>query len=303
MKKGIFAIITIILVTSTIFILIKKSNFTITNNSKLQITASFYPMYFFASRIGGNKIEVTNITPSGTEPHDYEPTPQDIIKIEESKLLVLNGDVEPWANKIKENLRAKKVQVITAGQDLTTQKVTENGVLEIDPHVWLSPNRAKIESQKIATALEKIDPANSAYYKNNLTNLENELDKIDTNYKTGLRNCILRSFVTSHAAFGYLASDYNLTQIAISGLSPDAEPSLKELAQIADFAKKNNVKVIFFEALVNPKLSETIASEVGAKTLVLDPIEGLPIQEGITTNYLTLMANNLQNLRIALQCK
>lgn len=303
MKKILFVVILILLVAGSIFALTKKQK-KINNNSRLQVTTSFYPMYFFASVIGGKKVQVTNITPAGAEPHDYEPTPQDITKIEMSKLLIMNGNVEPWANKIKENLNGKNVQTITAGQDLTTLQIKENGILAIDPHVWLSPKRAKIESQKIATALISIDPSNSAYYQSNLTGLENDLDKIDASYKTNLQNCTLRSFVTSHAAFGYLSTDYNLTQIAISGLSPDAEPSLADLAQTANFAKKNNVKVIFFEALVSPKLSETIASEVGAKTMVLDPIEGInneDLSKGI--NYLTLMANNLQNLRIALQCK
>ncbi len=289
MKKIISLLILVIIIISFSFFVYKKSGIIYTN-SNLNVTTSFYPMYFFTSQIGGNKINVVNITPSGTEPHDYDPTPQDIIKIQKSKLLVLNGNVEPWANKIKLDLKNNNNQILKAGEDLITNN---------DPHIWLSPILAKKESQKIADALTSIDPINSNYYKNNLVNLETELDKIDDNYKAGLANCQTRSFVTSHSAFEYLAKDYGLNQIAIAGLSPDAEPSLSELAKITDFAKKNNVKYIFFEALVSPKLAQTIASEIGAKTLVLDPIEG---QTG-NNDYLTLMANNLQNLRIALQCK
>ena len=304
MKKIVSLIILILIIISFSFFVYKKSGGITAPDSRLSVTASFYPMYFFTSEIGGNKVNVINITPAGAEPHDYDLTPQNIIQIQESKLLVLNGNVEPWQNKIKQNLTGKEVQILTAGENLTTSQIEENGVLSVDPHVWLSPKLAKVESEKIEQTLVKINPINADYYKSNLDNLENQLDTIDQNYKTGLSNCITRSFVTSHAAYGYLSKDYGLTQIAIDGLSPDAEPSLQQLAQITDFAKKNNVKVIFFEALVSPKLSETIANEVGAKSMVLDPIEGISdtdLSKGV--NYLTLMDTNLQNLRTALSCK
>jgi len=299
MKKIIFIPILIIALFVLSFFVFRQSR-SIGIDNKIQVTASFYPMYFFASLIGGDKISVINITPNGAEPHDYELTPQDIVKIQESKLLVLNGEVETWANKIKENLKEKDTQILSAGENLTTGKIEENSVMSIDPHVWLSPRLAKIESEKIEIALANIDPANSGYYKKNLSNLESELDKIDSNYKSGLANCQINSFVTSHAAFGYLSKDYGLNQVAIDGLSPDAEPSLQKLVQITNYAKANAVKYIFFESLVSPKLSQTIANEVGAKTLVLDPIEGVLNNKD---TYLTLMANNLQNLRVALQCK
>src|SRR5260221_509047 len=303
MKKTISLIITILLIISVAFLVIKKTNQP-NENLKLQVSTSFYPMYFFASLIGRDKVNVVNITPAGAEPHDYDPTPQDIIKIQNSKLLILNGSVETWANKIKTNLNEKSTQILVAGENLENQKIEENGAMTTDPHVWLSPHLAKIESQKIEKKLEDINPVNSDYYKSNLMKLEMDLDQIDQNYKIGLQNCQLKSFITSHAAFVYLSKDYGLTQNAIDGLSPDAEPSLKELAQIADFTKKNNIKIIFFEALVSPKLSQTIADEAGAKTLVLDPIEGISDKDlSKDTTYLTLMTNNLQNLRTALQCK
>lgn len=297
-------IIFFVLIVSSVAIVKIANRDLIKNSDKLQITTSIYPMYFFASMIGGEKINVNNITPTGAEPHDYDLTPQDVIEIQKSRLLILNGSIEPWGNKIKNNLNGSNTQILIAGENLDGQKIKEEGQMVTDPHIWLSPKLAKVESERIADELIKIDPSNSDYYKNNLNNLEVELDKLDSSYKNGLANCTIRDFVTSHAAFGYLANDYGLNQISVSGLTPDAEPSLSQLAQISDFAKKNNVKVIFFEALVSPKLSQTIADEVGAKTMVLDPIEGVSAQnlsKGI--NYLTLMANNLQNLRTALQCK
>jgi zinc transport system substrate-binding protein len=288
-KKILSVLISIILLASLFFLVFEK-NKEISTSSKLQVTASFYPMYFFASQIGGNKVNVINITPSGNEPHDYDLTSKDLVKIENSKLLILNGLIEPWSNKITDDLKNKNTPIVIAGNKLFTST---------DPHVWLSPTLAKIESENIASTLKTIDPLNSDYYNTNEVKLEDELNILDQKYKDGLQNCATRNFVTSHAAFGYLAKDYGLNQIAVSGLSPDEEPSLKKLADVSNFAKENNIKYIFFESLVSPKLSETIANEVGAKTLVLDPIEG--VKDNNT--YLTLMMNNLQNLRVALQCK
>lgn len=274
-------------------------------DNKLQVTASFYPYYFFASQVGGNKVSVINITPPGGEPHDYEPTPQDIINIESSKLLILNGNVEPWGNKIKDLLKGKNTVILETGNGLFTQTVIdENGTNSTDPHIWLSLKLAKTQVNSILDKYIQIDPQNKDYYTNNANDLLNNLNSLDMEYKTGLASCRLQDIITSHAAFGYLATDYGLKQIAIAGLSPDSEPSLKQLAEITQFAKTNNIKYIFFESLVSPKLSQTIASEVGAKTLVLNPIEGLTSMEiSQGKNYLTVMQDNLKNLRLALDCK
>jgi len=279
---------------------------TITNDqNKLQVTASFYPYYFFASRIGGNKAQVTNITPAGGEPHDYEPSSGDIVKIESSKLLILNGAVEPWGDKIQADLKGKNTIVLVAGQGLFTQKVTdENGIYTTDPHIWLSPALAKKQVQAILNEFIKIDPQNKAYYTANANSLIADLDNLDEDYKAGLASCQKKDIVTSHAAFGYLANDYGLTQVPIAGLSPDAEPSLKQLADLTNFVKMNNIKYIFFESLVSPKLAQTLASETNAQTLVLDPLEGLtPDALAKGEDYLSVMKQNLQNLEIALECK
>ncbi|HSX48733.1 MAG TPA: zinc ABC transporter substrate-binding protein [Candidatus Saccharimonadales bacterium] len=291
--KKILAVFLTLMISIVLFLLIQKRNEIITSPNKIQVAASFYPLYFFTKEIGGDKIEVINITPAGAEPHDYELTPQDVINIGQSKLLVLNGNLEPWGNKITNDLKTKDIKVITVGKE-------DNG----DPHTWLSPAFAKVDSEKIADMLKTIDPKNSNYYSENETKLEKELEKINGDYKNGLKNCQTRTFVTSHEAFSYLATDYGLTQVSIAGLSPDNEPSLNQLAAITDVVKKNNVKFIFFESLASPKLAQTIANEVGAQTLVLDPIEGiLPNDLSKGVNYLTLMENNLQNLRKAMECK
>ncbi len=282
-----------------------KNNSRNTTFGKLQITASFYPYYFFASEIGSNKVQVTNITPAGAEPHDYEPTSGDLVLISSSKLLILNGQVEPWGAKIQTDLKGKSTKVLVAGAGLFTQKVTdEEGLTATDPHIWLSPTRAKVQVRAILNELSQIDPSNKDYYSTNANKLLAELDNLDNSFKKGLNSCQNKNIVTSHAAFGYLASDYGLRQIPIAGLSPDAEPSLKEMANITNFVKTNGIKYIFFESLVSPKLSQTIAGATGAQTLVLDPLEGLtPDALAKGGNYFTVMNQNLQNLRIALECK
>ncbi len=305
MKKIITVLAIILLGTISIYFLGRgNSNRTQTTLSKVKVTTSFYPLYYFTSQIGGDKIDIVNITPAGAEPHDYDPSTKDIAKIEKSDLLVLNGGVEGWGDKIQNNLKGSKTEIVVAGKNLLTQSLVEEGKTQTDPHVWLDPVRAKEEIHEITQALITVDPKDSLYFKANEEKLHKQLDDLDKSFKSGLLNCSHKDIVTSHAAFGYLASRYGLTQVPIAGLSPDQEPSSKQLAEVSDFAKRNNIKYIFFESLVSPKLSETIAREVGAKTLVLDPIEGVSdddLKSG--KNYYNIMQDNLKNLQIALECK
>ncbi|PWU22936.1 zinc ABC transporter substrate-binding protein [Candidatus Cerribacteria bacterium 'Amazon FNV 2010 28 9'] len=281
-----------------------KQTSTLSTDKRLHITTSFYPLYFFASQIVGSHADVINITPSGAEPHDYEPTPQDILSINKSQLLFLNGgNLEAWGEKIQQIIDPKQTTVVTIGADITTQTVDEDGKTIIDPHVWLSPKLAEVEVKRIENAIEAKDPANKNTYQQNATALLEKLNTLDTEYTQGLRSCTQHTIVTSHAAFGYLATEYHLTQLPIAGLSPDEEPSAQQMASIAQFAKEHQIHTIFFESLVSPKLSQTIASEIGAQTLVLDPIEGVSKQESQEgKNYFTIMEDNLRNLRMALQC-
>ncbi|NTV41470.1 MAG: zinc ABC transporter solute-binding protein [Candidatus Moranbacteria bacterium] len=276
-----------------------------TQTEKIQVVASFYPLYFLSQQIGGDKAEVINIVPAGVEPHDYEPTAQDMAKMEKSRLLVLNGNgFEAWKENVQKNIDSKKTSILTAGEGLATQQMTEEGQLHTDPHIWLAPLLLEKMADKILQGFEDADPANKASYQTNANILKAKLRDLDVAYKEGLNNCTEKNFVTSHAAFGYLATAYGLRQTSIAGLSPEAEPSSQELAKIVQFVKENKIKYIFFESLVSPKLSQTIATEVGAQTLVLNPIEGLSGEEiSQGENYLTVMQANLENLQTALQCK
>lgn len=264
-------------------------------SGKLSVVASFYPLYYLAGEIGGDKAEAVNLTPAGAEPHDYEPTAKDIARMQSADILILNGyRLEPWAESMTKDVDPSLTKIVMASEGIAS---------EADPHAWLSPILAQRMAQRITAAFAQKDPANAPYYADNLTRLLSKLASLDAEYKAGLSSCASRDIVTSHAAFGYLASAYGLRQVPIAGISPDAEPSAQELAAIAEFAKANKVKYIFFESLASPKLAEALAKEVGAKSLVLDPIEGIPEEElAQGKTYLTQMETNLTNLKTALSC-
>ncbi len=264
-------------------------------NSQIKVTASFYPLSYFTAEIGKEKVAVTNLTPAGAEPHDFEPNTQDIVKIEESQILILNGaGFEPWADKITPDLENKQVRVLKVAEGLAT--------LENDPHVWLDPQLVKQATAIITNALIDIDPQNSSFYETNNKVISEKLDSLDQSFKEGLANCQKDFFVTAHNAFGYIARSYGIKQIPISGLSPDEEPSPAELGEITKFAKENNIKYIFFETLVSPRLAKTVATEIGAQTLVLNPLEGLTQDQQAGKDYFGVQRENLDNLKIALEC-
>lgn len=279
-------------------------------SEKLVVTASFYPLFFFASNIGGEWAEVSSVVPAGAEPHEYEPTPGERARIERSSLLILNGGgLEPWGRDVETALNKKGAVTVIAGEGLLTRAAEEQEDESktgsaLDSHGWLSPPLAEKMADRILAGFLVADPKHADSYRQNTAVLKQSLTDLDATYRAGLSDCKTRNIVTSHAAFGYLADAYGLTQISIAGISPEEEPSPSTLAEIADFAKTHQVSYIFFESLVSTKLAETIASEVGAKTLTLDPIEGLSDEDTAAgESYLTVMQNNLDHLRMALSCR
>jgi zinc transport system substrate-binding protein len=289
-----FLFIIVVLSIATFFLLSRQKQQTNDIRSKISIVTSFYPLYFFTKEITQDAALVTNITPAGSEPHDYEPTAQQIARIERSDLIILqDGTLESWGKRIQTTYGKK---VVFAG---------ENGISQTlpDPHTWLDPVLAKNEVQIISRALISIDPQHAIDYEHQTQILLDQLSQLDTEYKNGLSSCQRRDFITSHAAFAHLAQEYKLNQISISGISPDSEPTAKDMTDIITFAKNHNITHIFFERLVSPKLADTIARELGVKTMILDPIEGITDQQMKDgANYFTIMRENLRALQIALQC-
>ncbi len=294
--------------------------------SKLHIITSFYPMEEFTSKVAGDLADVEVLIPPGTEPHDWEPTPQDIAKMTEANMIVYNGaGMEGWIDQVKDSLgsngpvlveASKGVQILEGTEEEDHEHEGETGDHSeesadhseeghdhggFDPHVWLSPKQAQTEVKNIEAALVQLDPTHADQYKQNADAYIKELTQLDNDYKTGLSRAKRKDFITQHAAFAYMARDYGLTQVPISGLSPEQEPTAAQMAKVVDFAKQHNVKTIFFETLVSPKIAETIANEVGAKTAVLNPLEGLTDdQVKAGENYITVMRENLKGLEQAL---
>ncbi len=275
------------------------------DSGKPMALTSFYPLYYFTSQIAGDRMEVRNLVPSGAEPHDWEPKPKDVADISKAAVLIYNGaGLEHWIDSVLDSAKSdKRVDIVaTDGLTLLPPPPGEHDAdLTNDSHVWLDPTLAKEVARKIADGLIKADPAGKATYEQNLAALVAKLDGLDTQFKDGLRQCDRREIITSHAAFGYLTRRYGLEQVAVEGLSPDSEPTPARIAEVTEIARERKATHIFFETLVNPQVAETIAREIGAQTLVLDPIEG--VKDEKTQTYFTVMGDNLANLRTALGCR
>ncbi len=264
----------------------------ISKEDKITITASFYPLYFFSKEITGDRAEVINLTKAGSEPHDFEPSTKDIRNIENSKLLIVNGNTfESWLPQFGEQISQENTQILKVGESP-------------DPHLWLDPVLAQNQVEMINAKLQEIDPTNATFYQTNSKMLIQKLAELDSEFRTGLSKCEKNKIITSHGAFAYLAQRYNLRQVSIQGLNPDGDPSPAKIAETAKLAKENGINYIFFETLVSPKIAETIAKEIGAKTLVLNPIEGLnETEEQNGQDYFSIQRSNLANLRLALNCQ
>jgi zinc transport system substrate-binding protein len=293
-------------------------------DEKLRVVASFYPMYDFALKIGGEQINLKNLVPGGAEPHSWEPEAADLISLEQADVFIYNGaGMEHWVEPVLAALQNKELIVVEttaeldliAGHDHESDdsdhkegsdadqagEVDEHENEEFDPHVWLDPMLAKQQMNSIKEALIKADPDNTEYYKDNYDRTAVQLDELDREYHEALANVTGRDIIVAHAAYGYLAEAYDLNQIAISGLSPEQEPDPARMAEIIEFAEKSNIKVIFFEELVSPKVAETIAEATGAETAVLSPLGGLTEQQlAQGEDYFTVMRRNLEALKSAL---
>jgi zinc transport system substrate-binding protein len=273
-------------------------------------------MFDFAQKIGGDKVEVTNMVPSGMEPHDWEPTPLDIVTLENTDVFVYNGaGMEHWVEDVLASLSSKSLITVEASNGITLmeghgheheegedhEEDHEEDEHAFDPHVWLSPSNAKIEMENIKNAFVQAHPEDAAYFEANFETWAKELDALDKEFKDALSPFAGKDIIVAHQAFGYLCAAYGLNQVAIEGLSPDSEPDPARVAEIIDFAKEHAVKVIFFEELVSPKVAETIAKAIGAKTDVLSPVEGLSDEQLASGgDYFSAMRQNLKALTAAL---
>ena len=268
-------------------------------NSKLQVMTSFYPLYEFAEKVGHDKADVTLLVPIGVEPHDWEPTIQDVQRMQNADLIVINGlGFERWIDHLDEiNFHGNIV-------DTSTGIVQNNNLIldEIDgfnhsgdPHIWLNPVLAKIQIQNIADAFSNHDPVNKKYYQQNAQNYKNELDSLDKKIRNELSDC-RHDFIAFHDAFSYFSYEYGLNQhTIIPSNNPHVEPTARTLEEIINAAREYNLKIIFTEETADPRMAEIISNEINGKVLVLSTLE--VASEG---TYISKMTQNLENLQEAL---
>ncbi len=252
------------------------------------VVGAFYPVAYAAEQIGGPGYDVVNLTPPGAEPHDLELTPRAVGRIENADVvLYLSHGFQPAVSKAVGQAHGTTVDVLA---DLPLHSATgQEAGLTADPHVWLDPVLFEQVATHIGSALHHPTGAFDA-----------KLRRLDAEYRRRLQHCTRKEIVTSHAAFGYLAQRYGLKQVPITGLTPDSEPSPKQLAAVVRLVRRTHATTVFFETLVSPRLADTVAREVGAHTAVLDPIEGLtPSEQNNGDDYFTLMRKNLANLAVA----
>lgn len=283
----------------------------------LDVLTSFYPLEFVAKEIGGDLATVTNLTPSGAEPHDLELAPVTVRKIDSADVVIyLSGfqpavdsavdpssdhvlDVEPFAhlepfaaNDDGNGHHDEHADDETGGHD-----GHDHGPL--DPHFWLDPIRLSDVAEQIGAKLAEVDPEHAADYQERTNNLVTRLTDLDDVFATGLESCESTAVVTSHAAFTYLTDKYGLEQISIAGLDPEGEPSPARLREISAQIEADGINTVFYESSSSAKVAEVLAHDLGITSAVLDPLETLADPD---SDYLTVMNQNLTTLRTALAC-
>jgi zinc transport system substrate-binding protein len=259
----------------------------------VDVVASFYPLQYVAERVGGPYVTVHNLTPRGAEPHDLELEATDLAKVSRADLVLYLASFSP----------AVDDAVKTAGGRHSFDVGGTARVVPGDPHFWLDPERLADLADAVADRLAVLRPTAAAEFRTNAAALRSDLSALEMAYRDGLTRCASRDLVTSHAAFGYLASAYGLTQIGITGLNPDEEPSAAALAEVARIVRTKGVRTVYSETLVSPAIARTVASATGASVSVLDPLEGLAAgAAGAGGDYLSIMRVNLATLREGQRC-
>ena len=261
---------------------------------KTKIYTSFYALYDLASDISGGMEDIYNMVPAGTEPHDWEPTVQDMAGLSNAETVFYSGTgMESWIDKVQAALGDAKVEFTDVSQGIEKKGN--------DPHIWLDPQNAKKICRTITDKLSYIDVGNALYYEENYNACVLKLDALDSKYKKAIGSVPQerRKIVVAHEAYGYLCDAYGLEQIAVEGLNGESEPSPSRVEETVNYIKANDIKCIFYEELGSPKVMQTIADETGCKLLPLDPFEG-PASDGEEKDYVSVMEQNLENIMTAI---
>ncbi len=276
---------------------------------KISVVTTLFPLYDFAKAIGGEYVDVALLLPPGVESHAFDPKPSDIMRIDQSDVFVYTGEVmELWAVDIAASALGRGVRVVDAsagiGMIASVFHDEDEPAGSMDPHIWLDfDNAAKIASS-IAEAFAEKDPAHATAYRTNAEAYSSKLAALDTEYRTTLASCQSKTIVYGgHYAFGYLAHRYGLEYMAAQGIAPDAEPSAKDLAAMVEQIRREHIGTVFYEELASPKIAETIASETGAKLLLLNAAHNIAKEDyNGSVSFLSIMEENLAHLSEGLGC-
>lgn len=276
-----------------------------------RVVVGAYPLEEAARVVGGDRVDVINLTPPGVEPHDLELAPDDVEAILTADVVVLiGGGFQPALEDAVGQAEGIVVDALDVVSTLAPPSDEheggdghEPGELAADPHVWLDPMRFAQVVGAISEALARADPPEAAGFEARADRYVRGLEALDEEFATGLASCATRTIVVNHAAFGYLAEAYGLAQHAISGIAPEAEPDPARMAELAELVRREDVATIFTEELASPEVAETLAREAGVGTAVLDPVEGLSVErQEAGEDYGSVMRRNLAALRSALGC-
>ena len=275
-----------------------------TGSRPIHVIASFYPLLYVTERIGGDRVSVQNLTPTGAEPHEIELSASTSGDIEDAGLVVYLHGLAPAVDEAVADVAGHHGLDVTpeARVDLhASGQENGGGNSGRDLHFWLDPTRLADVAGAIAARLGQIDPSGVAAFDANAAALKADLHTLDQQYQEGLAHCANRVVVTGHEAFAYLAERYDLAQVGVTGLTPDEEPSPADLARVSRYVEQHHVTTIYTESLVSPAVAATVAAETGASTAVLDPLEGLS-KANRGSDYLGIMRANLTVLRSGLGC-
>ena len=314
---GIISVAVIVSVISVVLVMQPEPDQPIpitTEPDKIRVFASFFPYYEFTKNVAGDHAIVEQYIPVGTESHDWEPRAKEIILLDNTDVFVYNGlGIDAYVSDIIKSGEFDNILFVNASKGVSLLAIEEEEEEEeeedhhegsYDPHIWLDPILVKQQVNNIRDGLALADPDNESYFFQNAADYNAKLDLLDEQIRNSLARCQQDTIVPFHNAFAYLGEQYDLKIVPLSGLSPDTEASAAEIAEFVNFVQDNDIKVIFSEELIDPRLAETIAEEAGVKTLVLSPIEGLtPEEEVKELSYIEKMEKNIISLRTALECQ
>ena len=309
MKKAALTATALILIiavfaTAGIYLLTQPSTPQTGTDTKLNVIATFYPLYDFAQNVGGDKVTVTILVPETVDVHDFEPTPSSISAVSTADILIYNGvGLEPWiAGIVSASDNPDLVQVDTS-QGITllpVQQQFQSGNQTFDPHIWLNPVDAQQQIRNILQGLIQTDPADSQYFTQNANNYIAQLEELNQQAINATTATATNRFVTFHEAFSYFAHQYNITQVPILGPFEE-EPSAGDIQNVIEAIHQYHLRYVGYESLENPAISQSISTQTNALLIEMNPIEGLTDEQKTAgDNYITLMQQNIESIHLAL---